>query len=41
MTATNVAVAFHTIPQTTGMSPSDTTPSRRATAAPPSALQPI
>ena len=41
MTATKVAVAFQTMFQTTGMSPNDTTPSNSATAAPPSALQPI
>ena len=41
MMAMKVAVAFHTMPQTTGMSVRVTTPSNSATAAPPIALQPI
>ena len=41
MIATNVAVAFQTIPHTTGTSESETTPASSAIAAPPSALHPI
>ncbi|MNV81321.1 hypothetical protein D3C71_1749810 [compost metagenome] len=41
MMATKVAVAFHTMDQTTAMSASCTTPSPSATAAPSDALQPM
>ena len=41
MIATNVAVAFQTIPHTTGTSESETTPTSSAIAAPPSALHPM
>jgi hypothetical protein len=41
MTAMKVAVAFHTMPQTTAMSASWTTPNSSATAAPSDALQPM
>ena len=41
MTATKVAVAFHTMPHTVGTSLRWTTPVARATAAPPRALNPI
>ena len=41
ITATKVAVAFHTMCQTTGMSEGCTTPASSATRAPPHALQPM
>ena len=41
ITATKVAVAFHTMFQTTGMSAKCTTPSSSAMTAPSEALQPI